>query len=50
MVQYSRPPRARGRLIRAMRGLNDHWVGDFIGGACLVGTIVIGVIAAGVLS
>lgn len=50
MVQYSRPPRARGRLIRALSGLNDHWVGDVIGGLCLALTIVLGVIAAGVLS
>ncbi|WP_296639124.1 hypothetical protein [Roseinatronobacter sp.] len=50
MVQYSRPPRARGRLIRGLRGLNDHWVGDVIGVMCLGLTIVLGVIAAGVLS
>lgn len=50
MVHYSRPPRARGRLIRAVRGLNDHWVGDVIGAVCLGLTVVLGVIAAGLLS
>lgn len=50
MVHYSRPPRSRGRLIRGLRGLNDHWVGDVIGALCLAVTVVLGVIAAGVLS
>ena len=50
MGQYSRSPRARGRLIRGMARLNDHWVGDVIGAVCLGLTIVLGVIAAGVLS
>jgi len=37
-------------LTRAVRGLNDHWVGDVIGVICLALTIALGVIAAGVLS
>ncbi len=50
MVDYSRPPRARGRIIRAMRALDDHWLGDLIGAVCLFGTIFLMVIVAGVLS
>jgi hypothetical protein len=45
----SRPP-ARGRLIRALRYLDNSWAGDLIGGVCLVATMVLLVIFAGVLS
>jgi hypothetical protein len=37
-------------LIRALRYLDNSWVGDLIGGVCLAGTIVLLVIFAGVLS
>lgn len=50
MVDYSQPPRARGRIIRAIRALDDHWLGDLIGAVCLGGTIILLVIFAGVLS
>lgn len=38
------------RLIRAVRSLDDHWIGDLIGAVCLFGTIILLVIFAGVLS
>lgn len=50
MVEYSRPPSARGRIIRILRRLDDHWIGDLIGVVCLFGTIILMVIVAGVLS
>lgn len=50
MVDYSQPPRARGRIIRAIRVLDDHWLGDLIGAVCLFGAIILLVIFAGVLS
>lgn len=46
----AQPPRARGRIIRAIRSLDDHWIGDLIGAVCLCGTILLLVIVVGVLS
>lgn len=50
MMEYRHAPRARLRLMRGLRGLNDHWIGDLIGGACLTGSVIIVVIAAGVMA
>lgn len=50
MVEFSKPPRGRARILRALRALDDHWLGDLIGAVCLFGTIVLLVIFAGVLS
>jgi len=36
-------------IIRALRSLDDHWIGDLIGGVCLSGIVILVVIAAGVL-
>lgn len=36
-------------IIRSLRKLDDHWIGDLIGGVCLFGSIILLVIAAGVL-
>ncbi|MGP9791486.1 hypothetical protein [Roseinatronobacter sp. NSM] len=37
-------------IIRALRSLDDHWIGDLIGGVCLFGAMILLVIIAGVLS
>ena len=37
-------------LIRAARRLDDHWIGDLIGAACLFGTGYLLFFAAGVLA
>lgn len=36
-------------IIRSLRKLDDHWIGDLIGGVCWCGSIVLLVIAAGVM-
>lgn len=43
-------PSHRGRITRAIRALEDHWIGDLIGAVCLFGTVIVLVIVAGVLS
>ena len=37
------------RIIRALRALEDHWLGDLIGTVCLMGALWLGIVAAGVL-
>lgn len=36
-------------LVRALRALNDHWLGDLIGALCLFAALWLGLVAAAVL-
>lgn len=40
----------RGRIMRAMRAMDDHWIGDLIAAVFLFGGIAALFIIAGVLS
>ena len=37
------------RFIRALRALDDHWLGDLIATICLFGSLYIGLVAGAVL-
>ncbi|WP_370269198.1 hypothetical protein [Nioella sp.] len=37
------------RFIRALKALDDHWLGDLIGALCLFGALWIGLAAGAVL-
>lgn len=37
------------RFVRALRALDDHWLGDLIGAACLLGTLWLALVAGAVL-
>ena len=37
------------RFIRALRALDDHWLGDLIGAACLFGIFYLVLVAGAVL-
>jgi len=37
------------RIIRALRALDTHWMGDLIGALCLFGILWLGLVAGAVL-